>query len=322
MPLVVCCPCGNPFDSQNLELVVSVVCPRCGRDFVLELDSGPAARSRAILTVVEGPRWVGERFVIPVGVDLTIGTAPGNWISLDGADIAEAHCKLHLSPDGQASISDQDTASGTWVESRRVRQCRLAPQQSFIVGGFHFRVGFLSADGADSGPVIAPILDVAQPLPALADATQGPTPGEWLNRNRFQVARGVVRTFACLTGILHVCILHQASGHDLKLATAVLAGMVILAVLMFLGNRITLVERSFTLAGIVALALLAGVDVYWGMQWPAIAAALLAGCLALLLFRLPSNPTLVVSACFAVAAVTSMTVRTLMAVVAAFAAPD
>ena len=114
MALLVSCPCGNPLDCDHLELVVALSCPKCERELTIEAEDDNGRSYHAVLTVVEGPYWVGEQFVMPLGEDLTLGKGQGNWLSLESDVLAEKHCRLRFSPPGGVEIEDLSTESGTW----------------------------------------------------------------------------------------------------------------------------------------------------------------------------------------------------------------
>src|SRR5262245_47695198 len=116
MAQTICCPCGSPIDCDNLELVITVECPRCRKELNLELqaDNNSPAGRRAMLTVMEGPYWVGEQFVLPVGEVLRIGQGTGNWLSLESTSVSDIHCRLQLTPQGAVIVEDHASHSGVW----------------------------------------------------------------------------------------------------------------------------------------------------------------------------------------------------------------
>jgi len=311
MALVVCCPCGNPLDCDNLELVVSLTCPRCEREILLELDTGGEQALRMILTVMEGTHWVGERFVMPIGTNLAIGAASGNWLSLDSEDLADVHCRLHVTKQGQVAIEDQNSASGTWIADQRIQRGQLSPQQSLTIGKFRFRLDIQAADGIEAAPPSTPAESDARPLPIMARVRPFETPGFWLISNRFQVARSLMIASACLMGIYHTCSLHLLSeDRGWEPRRAVLAGLVILATLLISGLRVTQARRHFKFAAVLVLVLLAAVDVHWTIPVPAIALLLLAACLMLLITRVPSQSTAILAAFLGIASITTTIVIT------------
>ena len=90
MAILICCPCGLPLDCENIDLVIDAACPRCKRNLDLEFEDESGARRRAVLTILEGPIWKGEQFVMPIGQQLTLGTGTDGWLSLEGENLEEA----------------------------------------------------------------------------------------------------------------------------------------------------------------------------------------------------------------------------------------
>src|SRR5688572_24255562 len=130
MAYVVCCPCGNPLDCENLDIVVTLACPRCEKEMEIELDGARGQRVRGVLTVMEGPMWVGQRFVIPIGPDLKMGKADDNWLALDGDEVSDHHCQIRLTPQGEVILRDLESNNGTWVGPVRVAQGKLTSGSS------------------------------------------------------------------------------------------------------------------------------------------------------------------------------------------------
>jgi hypothetical protein len=307
-------------DCDHLELVVTLTCPQCNREILLEVETPQGSTSRAVLTVMEGPYWVGEQFILPVGADVAIGTASGNWLSLEGDDIAEVHCRLTLSPEGRVSIEDQHSASGTWLADQRILRGRLKPLQSFRIGEFRFRLDLQTPDGSAAGSPARSVLDTDDPpLPALERVTPLETPGLWLTRNRFHVSRCFMLAFAWLTGIYHACSLLLRAEKPWPLAAACCTGAAILVVLTVCGHRVTLAHRIFRFASLAVLAILAVADIAWGMPVPGAAGLVLAAALAMLIIQVPSQPLAVFAALLGIASATTMTVLAIQGLTEAIA---
>lgn len=310
MAVVVCCPCGNPLDCDNLELVVTLTCPRCSRELTLEIEGKQGGNCRALLTIMEGPSWVGERFVMPVGLSLSIGSAGGNWISLESDAVSDTHCRLRVSEQGRVTLEDLGSEAGTWIETQRVRQGTLAACQSFRTGDFRFRLDFEAPDGAASAAPATYRHDAAQPLPTLNQVRPRGTPGRWLIRSRFQFSRGLIVAFAWLIALHHfVCLPNHPTG-AWKSPQACLVGLLFLAALLTAGRRVALAHRYFRFAPLGVLLVLAAIDFQWSMPIPALACLLLAAAVAILIIRPPAQVPAILAALLGITAATTMVVLT------------
>ena len=315
MAVVVCCPCGNPLDCDNLEIVVTLTCPRCRRELLLEMESPRGGCVRAILTVMEGPCWVGEQFVVPVDVDLTIGTGTGNWLSLESERLGDVHCHLRLDSQGRLFVEDHQSAEGTWIAEQRVLRGRLLPQQSLKVGEFRFRLDYQTPDGTGTAAAAAvPAQENSRPLPAMERVSRFETPGRWLVHNRFPVARMFILTFAWLTAVHHGCRLPLLEGQGWTRWSAFMVAVGILVGLWAAAQRVTLIHRYYKFASFGALVLLAVLSLTWGLPVAGAAALALASCLTLLIIRTPEQPAAILAAVLGVGADTLMTVLAAQAV--------
>jgi len=310
MALVVCCPCGNPLDCDNLELVVTLTCPRCSRELTLEIDDKQGGHCRALLTIMEGPSWVGERFVMPVGLSLSIGSAGGNWISLESDAVSDTHCRLRVSEQGRVTLEDLGSEAGTWIESQRIRQGTLAARQSFKTGDFRFRLDFEAPDGAASAAPVTYPEDAAQPLPALNQVRPTETPGRWIIKRRFGFSRGLIVAFAWLIAIHHFVWLPNHPTAAWKPPQACLVGLLFLAALLTAGRRVALVHRYFRFAPLGVLGVLAVIDFQWSMPIPGLACLLLTAALAILIIRPPTQAPAILAALLGTTATTMMVVLT------------
>jgi hypothetical protein len=291
MALTVCCPCGNPLDCDHLELVVSLTCPRCNREIALEVQLGPARHAFAILTIMEGPCWVGEQFVMPVGQELLIGKAPGNWLSLESDALSDVHCRLRLSENGRVTLEDLESESGTWIGSQRIVRGRLGSLQSFSAGGFRFRLDMPSPNGttvAMPSPAAGPA--ERQMLPTLTKLTHEGTLPDQLISSRFLWSRRAIITFGWMTGIYHTCSLLHRPGSFFQWPAAVLLGIVIGASLTAAARRVTIGRSYSKYAALTVLLLLIIVDMAWKLPGGAAAALGLGAAVAMLLAGMPSEP--------------------------------
>ncbi|MCG8407415.1 MAG: hypothetical protein MI923_19625 [Phycisphaerales bacterium] len=301
MALLVCCPCGNPVDCDHLEVVVTLACPRCQRELTLEVENAEQ-RYFAVLTVMEGPYWVGEQFVMPVGEELRLGKAAANWLSLESDALAETHCRLFLSPNGRVDVEDLSADSDTWIGNSCVTRGRLKSQESLTIGEYRLRLDFKDAVG---GGFVSQEADTVQadarPLPTLS-AVAGKSPLDWVARNRFLILRWLLLAFASFVAVYHVCILRGRDGWPWYWALA--AGSGVFVVMLVSAQWMKLANRYRRYGSLGALVLLAVVDIAaWRMPLSAIAAMLLASMQALIFTRLKSPLLIVYSALLGVAGV-------------------
>ncbi|MFH1417054.1 MAG: FHA domain-containing protein [Planctomycetota bacterium] len=289
MAITVCCPCGNPLDCDQLGLVISLTCPRCQQEIHLEVDVGQDQTGLAVLTVMEGPYWGGEQFVMPVGKDLPIGKAPGNWLSVASDAMSDSHCRLHVSGQGEVSIEDLQSKTGTYIGNQRIARGKLAPLQSFSVGGFRFRLELQMPDGTTMTGLRPPEVRARRKraqLPALERIKHETTAEKWLISNRVLLARWATAAFAWLIGLYHLFVFGQREGWSWP--TAGLLGAAIVVLLAASGRRVALAHPHFKYASLLLLVVLAVGDIAWDLPVPAIAALSLAACLTLLVMRASS----------------------------------
>lgn len=242
MAQTICCPCGTPIDCDHVELVITATCPRCDRELPLELADSFGAR-RAMLTIMEGPHWVGEQFILPVDADLTIGRASGNWLSLDADDIADAHCRLKLSATGTVVIEDLNSPGGTWIGPQRIVRGRLAPAGSLRVGPFRFRFDIQTPEGRIVTPAGRDEIDSELALPTMASVKRKNSPAQWAARNRFILARWTVLALASIGGADFTLHLRARPPQPWSWNKAVIAGALVWLVTSFAGRHVTLIHK-------------------------------------------------------------------------------
>lgn len=289
MGLSVQCACGNPLEGENLDLVVTLNCPHCRRELTLEIDDANGVSKRPILTVVQGPHWVGQQFVVPVGVDLSIGRDPTNWIALDDQSVADVHCRLKLLSDGGLIIEDQKSNSGTWVGTKRVARGKLIPSQPFRLGSFQLRLD-LRAIEAPAAPAPQRI-DLQETEPSVRFDVTRPQPAlfRWIVRNRFQASRIIMFSGAWLMGLYHAVAWIGASHGWGQRSRWILGSIVITAAMLASGSRVSLAHRQFKYASLLTLVVLVLIDLSFGFQSAAIAGLCIAACLTILVMRIPSG---------------------------------
>lgn len=289
MALLVCCPCGNPLDCDHLELVVALSCPKCERELTIEAEDENERSYHAVLTVMDGPYWIGEQFVMPLGEDLTLGKGQGNWLSLESDVLAETHCRLRFSPPGGVEIEDLSTESGTWVGKSSVVKSHLKPDQAFTIGEYRFKLGF--QDAIDNESVSRPTAALARParLPALSRTGTEVSRADWLIINRFQISRWCVLSFAWIAAVYHFCDLQLSTDHALRGYEAFLVGLAILGALYYSGRHVTLAHRYLKFLSLAVLVGLAIADIIGARPLPAICALVLASILPLFTTLVPSR---------------------------------
>lgn len=288
MALLVCCPCGNPLDCEHLEVVVTLTCPTCSRELTLEVESAENRRYFAVLTVMDGPYWVGEQFVMPVGEELYLGKAAKNWLSLESEALADKHCKLHLSSNGRIDVEGLSEEKGTWIGEVCVAKGRLNAQESLTIGEYRFRLDFRDAI---AGAMVTRETDAEMAgsgvLPELTSVAGGKTLAGWLVSNRFLLSRWFLVIFAWFVSIDHACTLRTRGGWAWY--WAVIAGVAILVTLLVSAQWLSLARRHLRYVSLAFLVLLAMLDVAaWQMPMSAVTALILASALVLLVARLPS----------------------------------
>jgi len=309
MALVVCCPCGNPIDFEHIELIVTLTCPQCKRELDLELESGPVDRRRAVLTVMEGPHWVGERFLVPIGVDLQIGQSGGNWISLDDDTVSAIHCRLKLLQDGSVVVEDRQSKTGTWIGNQRIARGKLAPRQSIRVGKFRMRLDYQAVDGSTiitSPPETA--TDSSGLLPAMASVHAKLTAAGWMITNRFRFCRWVMGIAAWTMGICHAVGFHSSPALVWRWPVAIVGGLFVVVLLTLAGRRVTLAHTYYKYAPIALLVVLTILDLIWSLTMPAVASLGLAACLSLLIIATPRPAIAVVGGCTGLLAIITLAV--------------
>jgi hypothetical protein len=258
---------------------------------------GPDRHAFAILTIMEGPYWVGEQFVMPIAQDLRIGKAPGNWLSLDSDALSDAHCRLQLTPNGHVIVEDLKSETGTWIGSQRIARGRLQPLQSFSAGGFRFRLDMPSPDGttvAMTSPVAR--LVETKPLPTLTNVTREKSLPDQLISSRFLWSRRAVLLFAWMTAVYHACSLARRPESSHAWLAAILLGLAIGAGLTAAARRLTIAHPYSKFVSLAVIFALAIADFAWKLPGGAIASLGLVGALAMLLPVLPTVPLAVSSA--------------------------
>lgn len=291
MAMVVHCGCGYPLDVDQLELVVSLTCPSCSSELDLEVELNDGQTGLATLSILEGPHWVGEQFVMPVGKPLIIGSAEKNWLCLHSDALADMHCRVKVATNGALLLEDLQSSSGTWVGKQRISRCRLAPRHAFSAGGYRFVYGLQSSDASTimtAAPHVA-AKRKTRPQSALNRIKTSNTVTGRLIASRFAMARIGATIFAVLVGIHHLFALSPKCADRLTWPAAGILSAVVAVALIAAARRIAL---SSDILRFVAPALLAAVgiaDLTWGLYGSAAAAFCFGAFLAIILLRVTSE---------------------------------
>lgn len=314
MAILICCPCGLPLDCENIDLVIDAACPRCKRSLDLEFEDEAGTRRRAVLTIMDGPIWKGEQFVMPIGQQLTLGSGTDGWLSLEGEGIADKHCRLRVSTNGYAVVEDLDTDNGTWIDSARIAKGKLFPSQSFRMGDYRFRLDFRSTLGSNQPAVSvsdvgAVALSQTRTFERLRHVS---SPLGILIQRRFVYARAALTCFAWTTAAYHAVYLRYAADPLWPGYWAVIAAAAIVTILLASTRLVALVHKYAKYAGIASLVLLAIVDLgKWQLHAAAIPPLILASAVSLAITRTPGPAGALGAAMLVVGAVIAMGIMTL-----------
>ena len=109
-------------------------------------------------------RFVGsQEFTEPL---VTVGTAEGAMVRLDGADIAAEHAVVHFT--GRTCvIEDQGTKAGTFCSGERVDSHLMQPNEEIAIGRYTLRFVIHQAQAAAAPIAVAPA--PAPPKPEVPD---------------------------------------------------------------------------------------------------------------------------------------------------------
>ncbi|HUN81064.1 MAG TPA: FHA domain-containing protein [Phycisphaerae bacterium] len=296
MSVVICCPCGTPIDAEHLDVVISLNCPQCKRELALEFElplggegsSIGSPRRRAVLTVVDGPQWIGERFLVPVDVDLQIGHDLSNWLSLDDKDVSPVHCRLKLQSNGSLILEDKASTGGTWVGQQRIGKVRLGAKQSFRVGPYRLQLEHDTISGSAGIPSQESDEELSGLLPTMQRVGGKKTLFSRFVTRRYQIARGLMAVTAVLVGASNMLGLHGRTTDPWRWPPALALGICMCVALVFVSRRVTLADRRLRYLSVGLLIVLMLFDAFSGLPFAAASQGAMAVTLALLVIH--SNP--------------------------------
>jgi NHLM bacteriocin system ABC transporter ATP-binding protein len=99
--------------------------------------SRPAPRAIEFIVRVAAVRGtatlpIGKEF--PILGATTLGRSEDAGITLRDESASRLHAKLEATPDGKFKLSDNGSANGVWLDSRRIKEELIAPGQRFRIG--------------------------------------------------------------------------------------------------------------------------------------------------------------------------------------------
>jgi hypothetical protein len=312
MSLVVCCPCGNPLDVDRLEMVVSLTCPQCSREFELDVEDGPQRRRRAVLTVVEGTHWVGKKFLIPVETELALGRALGNWLCLEDHRVSNLHCKLRLTARGDAVLEDCKSMNGTWIGEQRIARSPLGGGQDFRVGPFQFRFALCDVSELIQAESQEAFDDDSRFLPTMRAVGTKPSFSATLVQYRFVLARWMMLAGAWLVALFHTAALPERMGAGWTFSRAGAMSFLFAVGMTLLSRKVTLVDRVMRYAPIGVFAMLSVTDLVLQLTAPAIGLLLISAAMSLLLVQRPRAVSALLAAVTGVAGALVILIAALM----------
>lgn len=274
-------------EAGGIDVVVSLRCPACEREMTLEYAGSEKERRRAILEVVEGPRFLGEQFVVPINEELVIGSAEGGWLRFQDGGLDAVHCWIKVDHHGAVMVGDLGSKTGTWIDQLRVVEGVLDPEQHLRLGYYRLRVRHAMVgeappeeQKADEGET-----PEAVPLITMKSIEAEETPVHRLVALRFYLARNGLIILSWLGGMHHFLEMRQWPGQSWIVAA--LSGIAYTFILSQFAQRIGLTEARTNLAALIVAGLAAVIDAGLFLWFAAAAAALVAGASAVLILKEP-----------------------------------
>jgi MFS family permease len=96
---------------------------------------GPVRRLSAI-----GGVYMGTSFDLAPGSQFTVGRQGADLTLADDAQVSRTHAVLVVDAGGMASVQDQGSTNGTFLNNQRVQEAQLAPGDVLRIGTTQFKV--------------------------------------------------------------------------------------------------------------------------------------------------------------------------------------
>ena len=304
MGVHVSCACGNAIECDRLDLVVELSCPVCKKPLTLEYTGPGRQRYMALLRIMEGPRLVGDTFVIPVNADLILGSAEGNWLVLPEGEVASDHCRIRMDRHGQVQVFNLGSAQGTWIDNLRIVEGVLEPGHDLRIGFYRLRLEPVTATAvlnvpAPEAPSDEPVPEAA-PLLVMRPVDADETPLTQIAARRFLLVRGALMGLSWSLLAFYALMLRSlaiqriADWHEYALPSA---GVVVAFALWRYGRRAALAAPRINVASLVLIALLLAVSLFMQQWVMAAGCGLLAVAAAIVTLR-PTNEEHALGAAF------------------------
>jgi len=260
MDLRIPCVCGNGIQCDRLDLIVALPCPVCGREIDVEYLDTERKRRRLTLTVVEGPQMSGQRFVVPIGEDLLIGSTGQRWLRLVDGAVDGVHCRLHATAQGVMLLEDLKSSTGSWIGAARIVTGEIAPGQQLRIGQYSLRLDREEVERPRIANQLRAhrIQDEQEEQAPRLSRVAAPGFSRWIISQRFNLARGLTSTFGWLAAWLHFRISSPHWGLDPAYSASIcIAGGVALT---WIAGRMSMVRQGWNLAGAIVPGFLAIID--------------------------------------------------------------
>lgn len=264
MAEIIHCRCGRAMECRRTDVLETVVCPACRTELALDLSIN-GDRRRGYLTVVAGPERVGEVVLIPVDVELAIGSASASWLYLPDASVSDHHCTIRLRPDGVLALlaagSEHGDASSPWAEVKSNQGMRIG---AFVL---KFAVRDVEMEPAAGRPPVRTGPPPPPPMVVMRSVTSRSGWPDALASHRFRIARAGLIAAALLLAALHGVSEARKQVPDwgtLVAMTALVAGMFATVRKIGVGQRLA----NLLASGLVIAA--AGVELITGHLLPGI----------------------------------------------------
>lgn len=273
MATLIPCPCGNSVQCANLDLVVSLPCPSCGRELEVEFVDAQRRRQRLLLVQSDGPRMTAPQFILPINDELLIGSNGQRWMLLPDAQVAGVHCRLRADAAGTVRLEDFNTPAGTWVDDARVVRGELRPGQQLRIGGYAFCLQVEDVEQArverNTARRERQQAAANPPPPQRIVATSGAA--RTLTARRFALSRLLTVVFGWVAALYH----YGQFGEAMPMEAAYVAALCIVGGVAFslIAQRMSLARPGWNLAAAIVPGFLGIVDTALIQPAPTVAAA-------------------------------------------------